>query len=373
MKNGMKVEAVDVACTFGIEDKFPAQKILTSFLQESEALKNRRIEANNSPMLLVWGILHFNFKMWIQSSVMLTVDFYDDLSQKEAHEKHLASLKSVMKFLEDRKLDHTKLLPDWQFKEKIMKLENDIADLNKKIDDKMMSKRKADENELLNNLKIQDTKRQRFTAKGSPLISSTSVGLHDPRAASHVDGQSSYNGSVRINLLDGGFSGRVINYPAAPSIQYVSGAGSLPENVFGTMSGGGGVMHTTGVGLSAVYGMPSAGSSAAVHRDMLIDGAGPIMGKSGPPYGWHGLRDGPLHEVSLGQIRQPASSLYGPSPSIEGFAGLPNSPPAIAANGGSASDLYGFADAVGDSAYSSTRRTGPLPPVVGSHHSSYMY
>lgn len=68
MNNGMKIEAVDVASTFGIEDKFPPQKLLTSFLQDAkEASKRRRREANNSPYLMVWAILHLNLK-YITSS-----------------------------------------------------------------------------------------------------------------------------------------------------------------------------------------------------------------------------------------------------------------------------------------------------------------
>lgn len=59
MNNGMKIEAVDVAYSFGIEDKFPPQKLLNSFLRDTnEASKRRKREANNSPILLVWANLH---------------------------------------------------------------------------------------------------------------------------------------------------------------------------------------------------------------------------------------------------------------------------------------------------------------------------
>ena len=64
MKKGMKVEAVDVACIFGIEDKFPAQKLLTLVLQESrESLEGRKRKANNSPAIHLQVILHFYFKI----------------------------------------------------------------------------------------------------------------------------------------------------------------------------------------------------------------------------------------------------------------------------------------------------------------------
>jgi hypothetical protein len=56
MKNGMSVEAVDVAYTFGVEEKFPPQEILTSFLRKSkEAWKRTRTVAHGSPMVLVWS------------------------------------------------------------------------------------------------------------------------------------------------------------------------------------------------------------------------------------------------------------------------------------------------------------------------------
>lgn len=313
MNNGMKIEAVDVAYTFGIEEKFPPQKLLTLFLRDStEASKRRKREVNNSPILL-----------------------------KEASEKQLGALKSVMKLLEDRKLDPTKHLPGWQVREMIDKLEKEIADLNKKIGNKVTPKRKADENEFANNLKSQETKRPRFT--GSPLISSPSIGLHEQRAAALLDGNGLYNASVRMNLLDGGFSGHISNPPVAGSMPYGSGVGSLPEHVLGTVGGGASIIQGAGVGLSASYSIPSTSSFAGVHREILVDRTGQIMGSNIPPYGWHGVGDG-----SRGQsfVHQPASGLFGPSRSIEGFVGLPNSPPTGGASRSSASDLYRFADAV---------------------------
>ncbi|XP_002511054.2 protein FRIGIDA [Ricinus communis] len=292
MNNGMKIEAIDVAYTFGIEDKFPPQKLLTSFLRDSkEALKRRRREANNSPVLL-----------------------------KEASQKHLSTLKSAMKFLEGRKLDPKKLLPGWQVTEKIDKLEKEIADLNRKIDDKVAPKRKADENEFSINLKSQEVKRLRFT--GSPLISSPSFGLHEQRVPSHLDGNGSYNASTRINMVDGGFSCLISNPPVAGSMLYGSGS------------------------YSAAYGVPSTSSFAGVYRETLADRTGNITGSNVSAFGWHGVGDASIIDGTRGQslVHQSGSGLFGPS--IEGFAGLPNSSPPGAANQSSASDLYRFADAV---------------------------
>lgn len=270
----------------------------------------------------------------------------NNLSQKEANEKQLAALKSVIKLLEDRKLDPVKLLPGWQLREMRDKLEKEIADLNKKMEDKVTPKRKADGNEFSNHLKSQETKRSRFA--GSPLISSPGIGLHEQRAATHVDGSGLYNASLRMNLLDGGYSGHVNNPSVAGSLLYGSGVGSLSEHVLGTLAGGGTIMHGTGVGLSTAYSIPSNSSFAGVHREMLVDRSGQIMGSSGPAYGWHGVGDAALIDRSRVQsfVHQPASGLFGPSPSIEGFVGLTNSPPTGAAKRSSTSDLYRFADAV---------------------------
>ncbi|KAL9338237.1 hypothetical protein Peur_070006 [Populus x canadensis] len=363
MKKGMKIEAVDVACIFGIEDKFPAQNLLTLILQESrEPLKGRKRKANNSPAIQL---------------------------EKEAKEKQLIALKSVVKFLEEHQLDPTKLLPGWQLEEKTTELEKDIADLNKKIGKLPLSKRPENVNEVTNYWKSQEIKRRRLAEKGSPLIS-PGVRLPDQIAASYMNGQSSYNSVMRLN---GGFPGHVNNYPAGTSAMYGSSIGPFPENVLGTSA--------SGIGLSAAY-----GGSAGVHRDVLVDGTRQIKGGNVPQYAWHRAGDTALNDGSVGHWH-PASGLFGQSSSIQGFGGLLNSPPAVAANGSSAPDLYGFADAPslaakqgaasdlygfadaptvassqtaasnlyrfpGAVAFGSTRHTGPLPRGLGSHHSSYM-
>ncbi|KAA8540585.1 hypothetical protein F0562_024496 [Nyssa sinensis] len=121
IKNKMEVEAVDIAYTFGLEDRFPPQPNLTSFLRKSkEAWKKTRKAAEGSSTAV-----------------------------NEANKKHLADLKSVIKCLEDHKIDPLKLLPGWKINEKISSLEKDIADFDKKMGEKVMPKRKADEGEFL--------------------------------------------------------------------------------------------------------------------------------------------------------------------------------------------------------------------------------
>ncbi|XP_050223313.1 protein FRIGIDA [Mercurialis annua] len=338
MNSGIKLEAVDVAYTFGIEDKFPPQKLLKSLLRDSkEALKKRERETSNSPALL-----------------------------KEATQKHLATLKSVMKFLERRKLDPKTILPGWEFREKIEKLEKDIADLNKRIDDKVKvaQKRRAEENEFLNKLKSQEAKRPRFSGStlisspsfglhersvhGSTMISSPSFGLHERSV--HVDGNGLYNPSTQTNILDGGISGRI--NPSAVSMMYGSGS------------------------YSAAYGVPSTSSYPGVYRETLGDRSGNIMGSNTSAYGYNGhssiingtreqsfvhqpasglfvsslSREGYIGDSSMVNgtreqsfVHQSASGLFAPSLSRE-FTGLPS--PTPAGNRSSASDLYSFADAV---------------------------
>ncbi|XP_065872031.1 protein FRIGIDA [Euphorbia lathyris] len=347
MSNGMKIEAVDVANAFGIEDKFPPQKILSSYLRDTkEALKRRKRDGSNSPTLM-----------------------------KEASEKQLATLKSVMKFLEDRKLDPVKLLSGWKIREKIDVLEKEIADLNEKIDERVTAKRKANEKDFLNNLKNQEAKRLRFA--GSPLISSPSLGLHDQMAPRQVDGNGLYGASIRLNLPDGGFSGHINNsvvgsmmhgsssfstaYGSVPSTSSYAGGRTelLVDQTGRTSSYVGGrtelLVDPTGRTSSYVGGRtellvdPTGRTSSYVggRTELLLDATGQKIGSGGLSYGWHGVGDASGIDRSVRQsfVYQPVSGLMGQPAAIEGFAGLPNSPP-MATNRSSTSDLYRFADAV---------------------------
>ncbi|KAK4569320.1 hypothetical protein RGQ29_004635 [Quercus rubra] len=301
MKNGRSVEAVDVAYTFGVEEKFHPQTILTSFLRKSkEAWKRTRAVAHGSMVL------------------------------KEANEKQLAALKSVIRCLEDHKIDPTKLLPGWRIKENIINLEKEISDLDNKIEDKVMRKRKADEIQSSNQMKSQGMKRLFFTARAPPLMSPPVGGMQEQRVITQVESKSSYDGLMPVNLLDGEQSGHVSNYPTASFIPHGSGAGFLPKNVLGAT---------------------------------VI----------GPAYGWHGhgIGDATFRERSIGQgfVGQPAS--------LEGFPGLPNSPRSVDVTDRSTpSDLYRFADTVleGEAGQGSgSHKVGPLSAVLPAHNSYYLY
>lgn len=301
MKNGMSVEAVDVAYTFGVEEKFHPQTILTSFLRKSkEAWKRTRAVAHGSMVL------------------------------KEANEKQLAALKSVIRCLEDHKIDPTKLLPGWRIKENIINLEKEISDLDNKIEDKVMWKRKADEIQSSNQMKGQGMKRLFFTARAPPLMSPPVGSMQEQRVITQVESKSSYDGLMPVNLLDGEQSGHVSNYPTASFIPHGSGAGFLPKNVLGTT---------------------------------VI----------GPAYGWHGhgIGDATFRERSIGQgfVGQPAS--------LEGFPGLPNSPRSVdVTDRSTTSDLYRFADTVleGEAGQGSgSHKVGPLSAILPAHNSYYLY
>ncbi|KAJ8772406.1 hypothetical protein K2173_027583 [Erythroxylum novogranatense] len=313
MKSGMKIEAVDIASILGIDDRFPPRKLLTSFLRDKEEwLKRKRKEVNHSLFLL-----------------------------KEVNEKHLSALKSVIKFLKDRKMDVEEVLPEVELK--AMKLEKDISDHAKQIDDWKMQKRKAEESELSRNLMNQETKRPRFSEKRSTMISAPVVGLHEQRAAVHVEDL--YNGSLRTNLLDGGFSGHVNSYSYATTVPNVSDTGYLPENVLGTMTGG--PVYANGVGLQGVYDVSSAGSFPGVHRETLIDRDGQRVVNHAQSYGWTEIENTPFNERSIRQgfIRQPVSGLHEASPSVDGFLVPPNSTVTAASSRSSAYDLYRYAKA----------------------------
>ncbi|KAK2976620.1 hypothetical protein RJ640_021422 [Escallonia rubra] len=339
LKNKMEIKALDIVYTLGIVDRFPPQTILESFLRESKETWKKTRKATQGSFSVV----------------------------NEANKKQLADLKSVVKCLENHKIDPSKLLPGWQLKDKILSLEKDIADFEKKNADKVMAKRKADEAESSRKSNTQEMKRARF--------------------AGHVPQQQ--NGDVyvldRLKTMDpynARLPGHINNFSASPSVLRGSAAGSYPETIAGPVAGSsggfpGGVLPT--------------GSYAGIHRGMLdtvngqqyagvrggmLDTAGQIS-HNGQLYGWR--EDAALNERLVGHnfAGQPSSvgydDLYRPltsSSSLRGFVGLPNS--AGLSGRGSTSDLYQFADSVleSESYRSSDSRAAPVRPA---HHSSYLY
>ncbi|CAN0915964.1 Protein FRIGIDA [Linum grandiflorum] len=300
-KESVKLEAVDVASSFEIDDKYPPQKILTAYLRESkDAMKKRRREANNVPALL-----------------------------KQANDRHLSALKSVMKFLEDRNLDPSKVIPGWQFAKKISKLEEENVDLNKKLMDKATNKRRADANDMMTNRRNnQHIKRPRAI----PPFPSPGIRLHEPNPAAAtylMDSQLHYNASL-VSAYGGAET-----YPSpAP---YPPAGRPWPENVAGG-GGGGELMHGAGAG----YNLPpsssaSAGTMASILRlQEVVDRAGQIGGNN---------NNNNNNGVPLGQgYPRPAThGLYGSTPNP-----VLQQPTGTAAN---SAELYKITDGVVDAEY----------------------
>ncbi|XP_039032151.1 protein FRIGIDA-like [Hibiscus syriacus] len=118
---------------FGLEDKFSPKTILTSFLQDPiEAFKKEKREAHNSSELL-----------------------------RKGNEKLLGILKSIVHYFEDRGIDPTDLLGSYLVKEKIVKLEEEIAaELDKTIAKKNEKpKRKLDGMGLSSTVRSEEMKR----------------------------------------------------------------------------------------------------------------------------------------------------------------------------------------------------------------------
>ena len=250
------------------------------------------------------------------------MQFYAIHLQKKANENYLSAMKSVTKCLEDHRVDPSKLLSGWHIDEEIIQLEKETADLDKKMEGKVMLKRKADEIESLKKMKTREIKHPRSAAP-SPVI-----GLQEQRFADNLSGRSFYDSLTPINFSKGGFPGHHINtYPAASSMLHGSVGRSLPENMIGRMPGSGSGSSVHGPDRAGTGGVPSY----AGRRDMGYDND---------------------RVVGQGFVAHPASmginnSIFGPSTTMETFPGMMSNSPSInVANRSSSSDLYQFADAV---------------------------
>lgn len=318
MKRGKVVDALDLAYTFGFEEKFSPKTTLTSFLYKSdEVWKKAKQDARDFPILL-----------------------------KEANEKYLAALKSIVNSLEGHKVDLEELLPGWELKEKILILENDISDINKIFDDTLVNKRKMDKNNSSIKMKVPEAKRTRFPVKDQPVTSPSLARLHEQRFASHMDG------SLTPNFVDGRLYGHP-NYPSAAYAHHIgSVSGSLPESYHGSavpsrvkMLGG----AIADPAMSAGIGYPPS-SFSGYQGDAMVDN----VGSKSYLYRWQGIEEGSHpYDRSVGQsfVGQPSPAqvnhLYGRT-SAEGLAGLPDHLPVGVPSRSRVSDLYSFADSVFD-------------------------
>ncbi|KAG6390703.1 hypothetical protein SASPL_148442 [Salvia splendens] len=314
MTKKMEVDAVDIVYTFGLEERFNPYTILISFLQESnETWKKSKKGPQGSPATL-----------------------------NAANKKQLDILKSIRRCLERHSIDPAKLLPGWQINEKIVNLEKDITEFDRKSEvDKASQKRKSSEMETP---KVQDVKRVRHVNHGA----------QQQKASAHVDS--------RRGLLDNRHSNRVNSY-AAPAVMYGGpGAGLLPES-----------MIPSGVGATSHGGMLP---TYAHQEPVLADPTGQLINRGTHPYMWH--RDSAIHERYTSQPPPTGlgfTSLYRASSSVDSFPG--NTTSLVGhGNRGSTSDLYQFADSIAECELhpSSVPRSGVSgSSVVPSHLASYFY
>ncbi|CAN4086521.1 unnamed protein product [Withania somnifera] len=222
----MEIEAVDIAYTFGIKDRINPQKLLTSFLRESqEPLKKMKGKSQGSL----------------------------------ADVKHLSALRSVIKCSRRHSIDLSELLSGWKINEKITSLEKEIA----KGEKKMAQKRKIDETESSGRINNKEAKRPHFP----------NPQLQQERVVNHIDSNRA--------LLEGGTAGYMYGYSLSPSVLHGPVGGSIHENV-GSLAG---IMRGVSAGTEVI---PQAGSYAGGHRRTLVDStSGQTGSHTGQLYGLH--------------------------------------------------------------------------------------
>ncbi|PHT29296.1 hypothetical protein CQW23_31098 [Capsicum baccatum] len=308
------IEAVDIAYTFGIEDRFNPQKLVISFLRKSKEPLIKKMKGKSQGSLA---------------------------DMNDAKKQHLAALRSVTKCLRRHGIKLSELLPGWKINEKIMSLEKEIAE----GETKMAQKRKIDETESSGRISNNEAKRSHFPNQR----------LQQERVVNLIDSNST--------LLEGGTAGHMYVYSLSPSVLHRPVGSSMHDNV-GSLAG---IVRGVSAGTDVV---PQAGSYAGGHRRMLVDSTPGCTGSHvGQLYGLHG--DVAVHDGLLSH-----SYAYGPSSYLEGSRGLPNTIPTDVAGRSSASDPYQLDDSVRASElYRSggLRAADAVPSVASAHLSSHLY
>ncbi|CAN4100753.1 unnamed protein product [Withania somnifera] len=260
------VKAVHIAYSVGMQDIFNPRKLLTTFLRESKKSFDR---TNGSQ-----GVHQGNIGV---------------------KRKYLSDLKSVIKCLSFHEIDPSKLLPGWQINMRIMSLEKDIAEFNRQIADQRISKqnagllkRKIDETVWLSNKQVKHT---HFSNPWPP--------QHQGIVKHVVSNNNLFEG--------GGTAGQNCGYFMPPLVLHGPVAGSIHENVVGSLVG------TVG---GAAIGGPGAGISASADN---IHAGMDVVPQGGSYAGGHG---GSRLDSIPGKIRSHTGQLYGyaysPSPCLEG-------------------------------------------------------
>ncbi|XP_010910192.2 LOW QUALITY PROTEIN: protein FRIGIDA [Elaeis guineensis] len=315
LSKDMHVEAVHLACAFGLEEKFPPIPLLSSVLQKS---------------------------------VQTAKEEQRGQSLEVANKKQLAVLKSVVKCVENNKLDPSEIA-SFNLYQKIATLEKDIAKGKQHLKNKIF-KRKAEEVGSLNQPETQAKRPWPSPAEASPgvpprLPMQTQV----QRSPTLSDTSGLYNGLIRQSMYDGGFMGS--HYRSGMEILtggvHGSGVGSSLEP--SSAADGAGLTLGNNVGSYANI----TGGSYGRHQDGAPDERSDAQGYSGfaPSAGW------------MDPSAAAAQSLFQPQASSLGTE-----------TRSSGSNLYRFADIVlkRESDYNPSKSNTMPSTTNPGYYSSYL-
>nr|AFC68978.1 FRIGIDA-like protein [Brassica oleracea var. viridis] len=211
IKRGMHIEALEMVYTFGMEDRFSPSSILTSFLRMSKESFERAKRKAQAPM-----------------------------ASKTANEKQLDALSSVMKCLEAHKLDPAKEVPGWQIQEQMAKLEKEIVQLDKQMEEARSISRmeearsisRMEEAAISERLYNQQMKRPRLSEREMPPTASLSYSpmYRDQSFPSHREGDAD-----EISALVSSYLGPSAGFPLRSSLrrspEYMVPPGGLGRSV----------------------------------------------------------------------------------------------------------------------------------------------
>ncbi|CAN6807118.1 unnamed protein product [Brassica oleracea] len=211
IKRGMHIEALQMVYTFGMEDRFSPSSILTSFLRMSKESFERAKRKAQAPM-----------------------------ASKTANEKQLDALSSVMKCLEAHKLDPAKEVPGWQIQEQMAKLEKEIVQLDKQMEEARSISRmeearsisRMEEAAISERLYNQQMKRPRLSEREMPPTASLSYSpmYRDQSFPSHREGDAD-----EISALVSSYLGPSAGFPHRSSLrrspEYMVPPGGLGRSV----------------------------------------------------------------------------------------------------------------------------------------------
>ncbi|KAF3626535.1 putative NADPH-dependent codeinone reductase 1-4-like [Capsicum annuum] len=294
VKHKMEVDAVDVAFTFGVEEKCSPCEILSSFLEElKESLKQKKWKSHGSHAVV-----------------------------NEANKRELSTMKSVIECLEAHNIDPTKLIPRFRISDRIMSLEEKIA-RNDRRREKMVQNRKFDETGFARRFEERQAKRIRI------------LGSEHQRAVDEF--------SKQRPLPAGGTAGHIYGYSVSPSVLPGPVAGPIPDIVTSSLAASRRGMTMDGVSSGITTGTNNnlqAGSYTGFHGRMPIeDETGHIRSYNHQLYGWQG--NAFMHERAVSH-----NYGYRSSPPWQGSMGLPNPVPVGRGNQTAASYPYQLASTV---------------------------